>query len=43
MKDGRIVAFKDKCSIFKEYNISNLYDLNITIKVIDDFICIKPK
>jgi iron complex transport system ATP-binding protein len=43
MKDGRIVAFKDKCSIFKEYDISNLYDLNITIKVIDDFICIKPK
>ncbi|MGC8677153.1 MAG: ABC transporter ATP-binding protein [Hydrogenobaculum sp.] len=43
MKDGKIVAFKDKRSIFKEYDISNLYDFNITIKVIDDFICIKPK
>ncbi len=43
MKDGQIVAFNDKYSIFTEYDISNLYDLDIDIKIEKDFICIKPK
>ena len=43
MKDGKILAFNDKYSIFKENNISSLYDLDIDIKIEKDFICIKPK
>ncbi|GAB6078715.1 ABC transporter ATP-binding protein [Hydrogenobaculum acidophilum] len=43
MKDGKIVAFKDKYSVFKEYDISKLYDLDIDIKIEEDFICVKPQ